>query len=562
MNPDKRKKLLRESLEKPNVDSIDEFDPPKSTLPTGTKVYSMNEDDDDWEDPFGIDTAPKLLPNQIISFGKTLTLNEGQVEALRLGKAFLAGEEINGRTWDFATIKGSAGSGKTTIAKAVLDKVYSVIVTAPTHKAKKIVSRSTGYKGETIQKILGMKPEVTLEDFRADNVLFAMSGKSLLGQYKIVLIDEASMLSKDLVGLLMDNAKQYGIKVIFLGDPRQLPPVGEGFGRVFSDKDILQISLTKVERQQVGNPLIELYDKILCNIDEIDEKMKEIRDTPNITPYKKMLLSANFDNIPYEFVSNMKEDGVGYRFIQDKKEFGSLILGHFKIGQDLDNKVICWSNDNVRSYNNSIRNNLLGSKDLPIQEGEFLMAYNTVTDPEDWRRVLYENSADYMVVKVSEAYRQAANFDEKLKYDIKGWVVTIEDIDNDMGSEKVFIVSQESYREYIEIEQTYSKFALDAKTNNKRWAWKQYYDFRNRFALMTDIRQYYKGIVKDPKKVTVDFDFGYAITIHKSQGSTYNNVFMVDDFYDNPNPAERWRLAYVGLSRPRLGAYILNSIAR
>ena len=495
----------------------------------------------------------ELPANCIITDGKQIELNAGQIAALEQGREFLKSDRL------FFTLSGPAGSGKTTISKEILRGAGRKICTAPTHKAKKVISRSTGYTAKTIHAILGLKPNVELEGFTQSNVLFDSTGKNTMADFDVVLIDEASMLSKDLVELIKDKAKENNIKVFFLGDVRQLPPVGESIGLVFSDSEIEQCRLEKSERQTEGNPLISLYGSILTHIDEVDkiqadiDKHREALKNPlfGVLMEDKAIRRAEYilNDIPYPHENQMNDMGDGYEFFVHSQDFGKKMDGYFKLGEDLDNRIIAWRNDTVGKWNNYIRHRLIGDHHAPLQPGEFLMAYKTVTDEDDWRHVIYENSADYVVTKVEKGYRPASTYDESIKADIQGFHVTIKE--ENRGEEKIFIVAKESYADFYRIEKNYGDFAKTAK-NNKRWAWKLYYGFRNSFALLGDIM--------DGRKLLVakDFDFGYALTVHKSQGSTYNNVFVIgQDIMSHPDARERNRLNYVALSRPRKAAYIL-----
>lgn len=492
----------------------------------------------------------------IITDGKTIELNAGQIAALEQGKAFLKSDRL------FFTLSGPAGSGKTTLSKEILSGAGRKICTAPTHKAKKVISRSTGYTAKTIHAILGLKPNVELEGFTQSNVLFDSSGNNTMADFDIVLIDEASMLSSDLVKLIKDKATENNIKVFFLGDVRQLPPVGESVGLVFSDPEIEQCRLEKSERQTHGNPLIELYGKILTHIDEVDKIQADIDAHREGLKHGKELMTDKeirraeyiLNDIPYSHENALEPAGdelgmCGYEFFVHSQYFGKKMDGYFKLGEDLDNRIIAWRNDTVGKWNNYIRHILIGDHHAPLQPGEFLMAYKTITDEDDWRHVIYENSADYVVISVEEGYMAASTYDESIKADIKGWHVEIQE--EKRGVEKIFIVSKESYADFYRIEKNFGDFAKTAK-NNKKWAWKLYYGFRNRFALLGDIM--------DGRKLLVakDFDFGYALTVHKSQGSTYDNVFVIgQDIMSHPGARERNRLNYVALSRPRKAAYIL-----
>ena len=154
----------------------------------------------------------------IISDGKEITLNECQVEGLARGK-----EWLKDRSSLFFCLSGSAGTGKTTLCKALIDGCYGVVVTAPTHKAKKVIEKSTGRKSLTIHKILGLRPDTQVEEFSPNNLLFGAQGEGILHEYKICVIDEASMLNVAIVDLIKERATEWGIKIIFMGDEMQLP---------------------------------------------------------------------------------------------------------------------------------------------------------------------------------------------------------------------------------------------------------------------------------------------------------------------------------------------------
>ena len=98
------------------------------------------------------------------------------------------------------TLDGAAGTGKTFTVKYLIDNIikHSVVVTAPTHKAVRIVERMTNRKGRTLQSLLGLRPDFNLDSFNIDNVQFSTKGEIQLKNYKIVVIDEGSMVNKDI----------------------------------------------------------------------------------------------------------------------------------------------------------------------------------------------------------------------------------------------------------------------------------------------------------------------------------------------------------------------------
>jgi len=93
---------------------------------------------------------------EIISNGKSITLNQSQCEFLEKFKVWRADKDKL-----FFCLSGSAGTGKTTCCKEALKSEYSVVVTAPTHKAKAVIAKITGFTAQTIHKILGLRPGLT-----------------------------------------------------------------------------------------------------------------------------------------------------------------------------------------------------------------------------------------------------------------------------------------------------------------------------------------------------------------------------------------------------------------
>ena len=110
------------------------------------------------------------------------------------------------------TLSGRAGTGKTYIIKYLIDNIIKqpICVSAPTHKAVRTVERSTGRKGKTLQSLHGLRPNVNLEDFDLHNVKFDTLGNPTIGNYKIIVIDECSMVNPALHELNMKRAGGFG----------------------------------------------------------------------------------------------------------------------------------------------------------------------------------------------------------------------------------------------------------------------------------------------------------------------------------------------------------------
>lgn len=166
-------------------------------------------------------SEPKRQPKQIkLPNGKLITLNSQQEEALELMYTWQ-----DDKTDLFFVLSGYAGTGKTTIVKEALKRwanrspfgFSSVGVTAPTHKAKKVIADATGIQSNTIQSLLGLSPNVELADFDINKPEFAQKKKPSIEYYKFLVLDEGSMINKDLWKMLKEQCKRYNVKLIVMG---------------------------------------------------------------------------------------------------------------------------------------------------------------------------------------------------------------------------------------------------------------------------------------------------------------------------------------------------------
>ena len=263
-----------------------------------------------------------LLPN-----GKLITFNEQQTEALKRIKEWLKSDK------QFFTISGHAGTGKTTIIKKVLDEYrYGVVVSAPTHKAKGVIGNTTGRDAKTLHSLLGLRPDVDLDNFSPNFPQFNPIALPKIDQYNWCIIDESSMINKELFDLIKKTVKGCKVKVLFMGDICQIPPIGEKLSVVFNHPEIEMYELTKVERQNDGNPLLLLYDNLRNNINRV--------------------------NGGFERKSSLNKLGEGMLFTVDKKEFRNIMLETYRSEEFNKNsdfcKTIAWKNNTVMQSNKII----------------------------------------------------------------------------------------------------------------------------------------------------------------------------------------------------------------
>lgn len=168
----------------------------------------------------------------ILQFEKknNITFAESQKDAII--SAFQNGIEI---------ITGGPGTGKTTIIKCIIEIFETcglkVLLGAPTGRAAKRMSESTGKEATTIHRMLDMGV------FEKEESIFVTNAEEHSLEADVVIIDEASMIDITLMNALLKSIK-VGTRLIIVGDVDQLPSVGAG--NVLND--FIESGFTKVVR--------------------------------------------------------------------------------------------------------------------------------------------------------------------------------------------------------------------------------------------------------------------------------------------------------------------------
>lgn len=161
-------------------------------------------------------------------------------------------------------ISGEAGTGKTTVIKALIHAIektsgrgVSIKLLAPTGKAADRIREKTKGDANTIHSFLAFNGWLN------DNMTFKRAGGQIETGFRVYIIDESSMLDLELVATLFRSINwNFVQRLIFVGDPNQLPPIGRG--RVFADIiDWLQenspesIAMLKSNIRQMENRLTD-----------------------------------------------------------------------------------------------------------------------------------------------------------------------------------------------------------------------------------------------------------------------------------------------------------------
>ena len=444
------------------------------------------------------------------------------------------------------TISGWAGTGKTTLMEIVKGRYWStgpnIHFAATTHKAAAVLKTKVNKKVSTVNSLFGILVEVDM-----DNDVFDVSKKKRkldsekLTTGSLVVIDEASMLSEENYHDVIEKCRNFNCKVLFIGDSAQLAPVNEDDISIVFRNDSVDskqvIELTKVERT-----------------DEV----------PILDEATTVRLNGNLS-----YKTNVNEHG-GVQYIRKPEELVNIIDEHIGGLKDDPNhfRILTYTNKSVEKLNQIIRQKL-GYGRLP-EPGEPLMSYS------NWKYIgnntyAFINSESYKVDKiVGERKEDLKDILKEYDGDLIIPVVDIQVVDALGKKQTIPYIDVKNNKETIP--------AVELICREKIKLWKKYRDIDGTsiqgkiqkrecideinalddFLFVNDnIIDVYGNILQS--KVV---DFGYAHTIHKSQGSTFNVVLMNDMDIENNchDKMIRQQLRYVGLTRAKQLVVILTNI--
>ena len=172
--------------------------------------------DDDWE---------QLLENAL---GAEIRQPEGHEQASRVEKVAAIRKMARSR---ISVLTGGAGTGKTTtlVALCLSSRIRNggILVLAPTGKARVVLSSKLAARG--IEHTAKTVFQYLAETGHCDPYTWSyyLSGRADQAVPQTVIIDECSMLTEEMFGALAEAVRKAG-RVIFVGDPNQLPPIGTG----------------------------------------------------------------------------------------------------------------------------------------------------------------------------------------------------------------------------------------------------------------------------------------------------------------------------------------------
>lgn len=439
---------------------------------------------------------------------------------------------------------GPAGTGKTYLIKALITNCslsYSIIgLTAFAHKACRVLKESIGKiscECNTLASDLGLRPNFNAKDFNPSNPPFDPFGRIKIKDYKLYIIDEASMINSNLISFIEKVCKNNKCKIIYIGDDHQLPPINEN--KITAFLTTKSYKLTEIVRQDKDNPINSLLELLRYDID-----YKKFKFLEYISKYKE-----KFD------ADNIK----GYK-VCTENEFNAFVYNNFndeRITKDIDfARIIAYTNINVSYWNKLVRNAIIkdANKNI-ITKNDLILSYITIVN--QFNESIIENSEEYVI-------RDIVNYTHPT-YNLKGFMVTFAAIHGGKQTMPLFIIDHSdnfTLQSYIKISNDLINIAQNSSPSTRGTNWKTYFKFKESCLLLCNIAEINNNgntVIKYGRNL----DYGFALTAHKAQGSTYDTVLVdvndiVFDKYGKmyKDVEEINRRLYVAISRCKNKCYL------
>src|SRR5205809_1383691 len=209
-----------------------------------------------------------------------------QDAALRAASAWL--KAARGRPSIFRLF-GYAGTGKTTLAKHLAESIDGKVLFAAFTGKAACVMRSKGCQGATTIHSLIYRAR----DSGQETPTFELWDEAPASKAKLIIIDECSMVDAELARDLMS----FGVPLLVLGDPAQLPPIQGGGFFTEAEPDAM---LTEVHRQAEDNPIIRLSMDIRAGLElepgrygESEIVTRDNLDPQRVTEADQILVGRN-----------------------------------------------------------------------------------------------------------------------------------------------------------------------------------------------------------------------------------------------------------------------------
>ena len=412
---------------------------------------------------------------------------EEQSQALDVFSAFMTDR----RDLVVMVLRGSAGTGKTTLAGAIVRAMASLqqkmVLLAPTGRAAKVFSLNAGHAAYTIhRRIYRQKSAGDLSSFNLNDNL---------NRDTLFIVDEASMIANQGYGesafgsgCLLDDLVQYvyhgqNCRMMLIGDKAQLPPVGE------EESPALMAGMLRAYGLMV-------YE---CDLNQVLRQSQASGILWNATMIRQMVTHDEMTQLPQIRFRGFAD----IQIVPGDELIESLASSYGRVGLD-ETMVITRSNKRANIYNQGIRNTVLDREDELCRGDQLMIVKNNYYWTENVKEISFIANGDRAVVqrvrnihelygfRFAEVTMQFPDYDD---YELTATVIL-----DSLTTEAPSLTREQQEQLYNAVMEDYADIPLKTERIKK---------------LKTD--QYYNAL---------QVKFAYAVTCHKAQGGQWAHIYL------------------------------------
>lgn len=482
---------------------------------------------------------------------KGLQLSRDQENALDKLQAFLDGD------LQLFMLKGYAGSGKTTLVKGIASYLEGISrplkVMAPTGRAAKVLRDKTG-KGITVHKgIYDMTKiesrEVSSEDVSRKSYHYYFPTREIEASNSVLIIDESSMISdvkqeQELftfgTGKLLSDLLTYAklattdTKIIFVGDPAQLPPVTDTHSYALDREffagmriGFIEVEMTEVIRQAEESTILK--------------NATVLRETLAASPRNQLQLTINDTDC-----INIAPQDIPSRFLQ--------LFPAPEIGQSV---IISYKNQQCKSYNDAVREQLFPGKKR-VCPGDLLMIinnnyhkYGVALFNGDLAKVIRVDDQTTVMSAPVMVNFEGKTVKKNISLTYRDIVIRVPHHPEDIHCKIIDSLLDDPKRDLTvdEMKAVYINFVM--RFNEEQKGRKE----RGLPVFSEGSDEFKQQLRDDPYFNALRVKYGYAVTCHKAQGGEWETAFI--DFFGMAGLKDaQLRWCYTAITRASKTAYL------
>ena len=428
-------------------------------------------------------------------------------------------------------MRGSAGTGKTTLAAAIVKTMQSlqqhIVLLAPTGRAAKVFSLYAGHPAYTIHRRI----------YRQKSLEGAFELNYNMAKDTLFIVDEASMIANATNfsdtpfanGQLLDDLIQFvyngrNCRMLLIGDRAQLPPVGEEESPALMSEVLREYGLHAHE----------------CDLNEVLRQSQESGILYNATRIRSLTPNPSQGNLQLPQIRFAGFSDI--KIVTGDELIESLASSYSKVGID-DTIVITRSNKRANIYNQGIRNMVLGREDEITTGDQLMIVKNNYYWSKESGEEYLEDGLEFIANGDHAVVRKVRNVHEQYGFRFAEVTMTFPDYDDyeltamvildTLTSEAPALTREQQEQLYLKVMEDYADIPFK--------------------------RDRLKKLREDKYYNALQIKFAYAATCHKAQGGQWAHVYIDQGYMtDDMLTSDYIHWLYTAFTRATDKLYLVN----